>query len=28
LRALSYKDIPDDERETLVRLLTKLNENL
>ena len=28
LRALSYKDIPDDERETLVRLLTKLNKNL
>jgi MarR family transcriptional regulator, organic hydroperoxide resistance regulator len=28
LRALSYKDIPDGERETLVRLLTKLNENL
>jgi len=28
LRALSYKDIPDDERETIVRLLTKLNKNL
>ena len=28
LRALSYRDIPDDERETLVRLLTKLNENI
>jgi len=28
LRALSYKDIPDVERETLVRLLTKVNENL
>jgi DNA-binding MarR family transcriptional regulator len=28
LRALSYMDIPDGERETLVRLLTKLNENL
>jgi len=28
LRALSYKDIPDDQRETLVRLLERLNENL
>jgi DNA-binding MarR family transcriptional regulator len=28
LRALSYEGIPDDERETLVHLLTKLNENL
>jgi DNA-binding MarR family transcriptional regulator len=28
LRAHSYKDIPDDERETLVRLLTRLNGNL
>jgi DNA-binding MarR family transcriptional regulator len=28
LRAVSYKDIADDERETLVRLLTKLHENL
>jgi DNA-binding MarR family transcriptional regulator len=28
LRAVSYRDIPDDERETLVRLLTKLNDNL
>ncbi len=28
LRALSYKDVPDDDRGTLVRLLTKINENL
>jgi DNA-binding MarR family transcriptional regulator len=28
LRSLSYRDIPDDERETLVRLLTRLNDNL
>lgn len=28
LRSHSYKDIPDDERETLVRLLSKLNENI
>lgn len=28
LRSLSYRDIPDEDRETLVRLLTKLNENL
>jgi MarR family transcriptional regulator, organic hydroperoxide resistance regulator len=28
LRARSYKDIPDEERETLARLLMKLNENL
>ncbi len=28
LRALSYKGLTDDERETLVRLLEKLNENL
>lgn len=28
LRAHSYKDIPDDDRETLVKLLTRLNSNL
>ncbi len=28
LRALSYKNITDDERETLLSLLTKVNENL
>jgi DNA-binding MarR family transcriptional regulator len=28
LRALSYKDISDDEREMLARLLKKLNENI
>jgi DNA-binding MarR family transcriptional regulator len=28
LRARSYKDIPDDEKETLIRLLTKIKENL
>jgi DNA-binding MarR family transcriptional regulator len=28
LRTLAYKDIPDDERETMVRLLAKLNENI